>query len=127
MILTRRGALVTGGGSGFGAGIARAFRAEGAEVMLADVNAEAVEAMAGVLGAHWTVADVSENASVACMAAASGCCNAAAAARRAPGCGYTGGKITSCNSGFLPVKRRQPVRGHVTSTQGSTGAPHCAA
>ena len=70
MRLEGRTALVTGGGSGFGAGIARAFRAEGAEVMLADVNAEAAEAMAGVLGAHWTVADVSENASVACMDAA---------------------------------------------------------
>lgn len=70
MRLDGRTALVTGGASGFGAGIARAFRAEGAEVMIADVNGEAVEAMAGVLGAHWTVADVSEDASVAAMAAA---------------------------------------------------------
>lgn len=70
MRLEGRTALVTGGASGFGAGIARAFRAEGAEVMIADVNGEAVEAMAGVLGARWTVADVSEAASVGCMAAA---------------------------------------------------------
>ena len=70
MRLDGKTALVTGGASGFGAGIARAFRAAGAQVMLADRDAEAVEAMAGVLGAHWTVADVSEDASVACMASA---------------------------------------------------------
>ena len=70
MRLDGKTALVTGGASGFGAGIARAFRAAGAQVMLADRDAEAVEAMAGVLGAHWTVADVGEDASVACMAAA---------------------------------------------------------
>ena len=39
-------AIVTGGASGFGAGIARKFVAEGARVMIADLNAEAVEAMA---------------------------------------------------------------------------------
>jgi 3-oxoacyl-[acyl-carrier protein] reductase len=70
MRLDGKTALVTGGASGFGAGIARAFRAAGAQVMLADRNAEAVEAMAGVLDAHWTVADVGEDASVACMASA---------------------------------------------------------
>ena len=59
----------------------------------------------------------------AAMAAVTCCCSAAAAARRGPGCGYTGGKTANCNSGFLPVKRRQPVRGRGTSTQGSTGAP----
>ena len=56
MRLEGRTALVTGGGSGFGAGIARAFRAEGAEVMLADVNAEAAEAMATYLGQPASVA-----------------------------------------------------------------------
>ncbi len=69
MRLDGKTALITGGGSGFGAGIARAFRAEGAQVMLADVNAEAVEAMACVLDAHFTVADVSDDASVTHMAA----------------------------------------------------------
>jgi len=69
MRLDGKTALITGGASGFGAGIARAFRAEGAEVMIADVNAEAVEAMGCVLDAHWVVADVSDDASVAHMAA----------------------------------------------------------
>ena len=51
MRLEGKTALVTGGASGFGAGIARKFLAEGARVMIADINAEAVEAMAAVLGA----------------------------------------------------------------------------
>ena len=70
MRLDGRTALVTGGASGFGAGIARKFRAEGARVMIADVNAEAAEAVADVLGADWVVADVGDDAGVAHMAAA---------------------------------------------------------
>jgi 3-oxoacyl-[acyl-carrier protein] reductase len=69
MRLDGKTALVTGGASGFGAGIARAFRAEGAQVMIADVSAQAAEAMACVLDAHFVVADVSDDASVAHMAA----------------------------------------------------------
>lgn len=70
MRLAGKTALVTGGASGFGAGIARAFRAEGAAVMIADVNAEAAEAMAGVLDAHFVVADVADARSVAHMVTA---------------------------------------------------------
>jgi 3-oxoacyl-[acyl-carrier protein] reductase len=70
MRLEGKTALVTGGASGFGAGIARKFRAEGARVMIADVNAEAVEAMAGVLGASFVLADVGMDASVGHMAMA---------------------------------------------------------
>jgi 3-oxoacyl-[acyl-carrier protein] reductase len=70
MRLEGKTALVTGGASGFGAGIARAFRAEGAEVAIADVNAAAVEAMATVLDAFPIVADVADDASVGRMAAA---------------------------------------------------------
>ena len=43
-------ALVTGAGSGIGAAVARALHAEGADVRLADVAAEGVEALAGRLG-----------------------------------------------------------------------------
>ena len=69
MRLQGRTALVTGGASGFGAGIARKFIAEGASVMIADIDATAAEAMADVLGAAWVVADVGEAAGVAHMAA----------------------------------------------------------
>jgi 3-oxoacyl-[acyl-carrier protein] reductase len=58
MQLKDKTALVTGGASGFGAGIARAFRDAGARVMIADINAAAAEAMADVLGAAFVAADV---------------------------------------------------------------------
>ncbi len=63
-------ALITGGASGFGAGIARKFEAEGARVMIADIDAPAVEAMADVLGVACVVADVSDDDGVAHMALA---------------------------------------------------------
>src|SRR3954452_22344760 len=42
--------IVTGGGSGFGAGMGRRFAAEGARVLLADLNEEAARAVAGSIG-----------------------------------------------------------------------------
>jgi 3-oxoacyl-[acyl-carrier protein] reductase len=69
MRLEGKTALVTGGASGFGAGIARKFIAEGASVMIADIDAGAAEAMAGVLGTAWVVADVGDDAGVVHMAA----------------------------------------------------------
>ena len=44
-------ALVTGAGGGFGEGIARLFAAEGAQVVCADLRAEAAETVAGHIGA----------------------------------------------------------------------------
>lgn len=70
MRLRGKTALVTGGASGFGAGIAHQFLVEGARVMIADVNPETLQAMADVLGAIPVLADVSDGASVADMAAA---------------------------------------------------------
>ncbi len=70
MRLQGKTAIVTGAGSGFGAGIARRFAAEGARVMLADINAAAAEAAASECGGRAQVVDVSRDASVAEMAAA---------------------------------------------------------
>ena len=43
MRLNGKVAIVTGGGSGFGAGIVRKFVAEGAQVLVADLNVEGGE------------------------------------------------------------------------------------
>jgi 3-oxoacyl-[acyl-carrier protein] reductase len=43
-------AIVTGGGSGFGAGIVRKFVAEGARVLVADINEAAAQAVANDVG-----------------------------------------------------------------------------
>ena len=50
MRLQGKTAIVTGGASGFGAGIVRKFIAEGANVMIADINGEAASALAEELG-----------------------------------------------------------------------------
>jgi meso-butanediol dehydrogenase / (S,S)-butanediol dehydrogenase / diacetyl reductase len=47
-------ALVTGAGSGIGAAVARGLHAEGADVLLADVRAESVQAVAAELGERAT-------------------------------------------------------------------------
>ena len=58
-------AIVTGGAQGQGAGICRAFVAEGAQVVIADVAKEAGQALADDLGAdaHYADHDVSDPAS----------------------------------------------------------------
>jgi 3-oxoacyl-[acyl-carrier protein] reductase len=60
-------AIVTGGASGFGAGIVRKFVAEGARVMVADINGDAASALAEELGATAQQVDVAKDASVAAM------------------------------------------------------------
>ena len=52
MRLEGKVAIVTGAGSGFGAGIARKFVAEGAKVLVADRDAGAAERIATELGAN---------------------------------------------------------------------------
>jgi 3alpha(or 20beta)-hydroxysteroid dehydrogenase len=58
-------AIVTGGAMGQGAGIGRAFVAEGARVVIADIAKEAGQALADELGphAHFADHDVSDQAS----------------------------------------------------------------
>jgi len=53
-------AIVTGGASGFGKGIAAKFAAEGAKVIIADLSQEPAEAAAKELGCHFSVADVTK-------------------------------------------------------------------
>lgn len=59
-------AVVTGGACGIGAGTVRAFHAEGASIVIADVQAEAGEALAAELGerALFCRTDVTDEASV---------------------------------------------------------------
>jgi len=72
MRLDGKTAIVTGGASGFGAGIARKFLAEGAKVMIADINGAAAAQMAAELGSNAVAqeVDVSDGASVNAMAEA---------------------------------------------------------
>jgi 3-oxoacyl-[acyl-carrier protein] reductase len=70
MRLAGKVAVVTGGASGFGAGIVRKFVAEGARVVVADVNLDAAHALSAELGAGQAQAmraDVSQAADVTAM------------------------------------------------------------
>ncbi|UXX84277.1 SDR family oxidoreductase [Roseovarius pelagicus] len=72
MRLSGKTAIVTGGASGFGAGIVRKFIAEGARVMIADLNLDMAESLARDLGTQAQVirADVSDRVSVQALAQA---------------------------------------------------------
>ncbi|KFE35767.1 SDR family oxidoreductase [Thioclava atlantica] len=70
MRLQDKTAIVTGAGSGFGAGIARRFAAEGARIMVADLNDKAARAVAEEIGGIACRVDVSSDAEVAAMAQA---------------------------------------------------------
>lgn len=69
MRLEGKTAIVTGGASGFGAGIVQTFLAEGARVMIADINGDAAQDLAAQLGsgAMAQQVDVSDGASVQAM------------------------------------------------------------
>ena len=69
MRLNGKTAIVTGGASGFGAGIVAKFLTEGARVMIADINGDAARDMAATLGenAIAQTVDVSDGASVQAM------------------------------------------------------------
>ena len=56
--------VVTGAASGMGAGIARLFSAEGARLVLLDINPQPLEAIAAETGQHAVACDVSDEAAV---------------------------------------------------------------
>ena len=68
MRLDGKTAIVTGAGSGFGAGIARKFAAEGAQVMVADINGDAATVVAEEIGGVAQTCDVGDSASVEAVA-----------------------------------------------------------
>jgi 3-oxoacyl-[acyl-carrier protein] reductase len=68
MRLAGKTAIVTGGGSGFGAGIARKFAAEGAHVFVVDINGDAASIIADEVGGTAVTCDVSNAASVNALA-----------------------------------------------------------
>lgn len=72
MRLADKTAIVTGGASGFGEGIVQKFVAEGARVIIADINVAAAEALADEIG-HGAIArevDVSDSDSMQALAEA---------------------------------------------------------
>ncbi len=61
-------AIVTGGGSGFGAGIAEAFARAGAKVLIADIDGDAARVVAARINGYAATCDVSDNTSVGQLA-----------------------------------------------------------
>lgn len=75
MKLNNKVAIVTGAASGFGEGIARRFAAEGARVVVADIDAKGAARVTNDIGANGSAmaftVDVSKNSEVKAMIAAS--------------------------------------------------------
>jgi NAD(P)-dependent dehydrogenase (short-subunit alcohol dehydrogenase family) len=75
MRLAGKRVLITGGGSGAGADLARGFAEAGAEVVVSGRRIDALKAVAEPLGARWVQADVTDETSVAQMFAEAGACD----------------------------------------------------
>jgi 3-oxoacyl-[acyl-carrier protein] reductase len=68
MRLSGKTAIVTGGGSGFGAGIVRKFASEGAQVFVVDINLDGAKAIADEVGGIAIACDVAKAESVSNLA-----------------------------------------------------------
>jgi 3-hydroxybutyrate dehydrogenase len=75
MTLSGKRVLITGGGSGAGADLARGFANAGAEVVVSGRRAETLQAVAKPLGARWVQGDVTDEASVQSMLKEAGPCD----------------------------------------------------
>jgi 3-hydroxybutyrate dehydrogenase len=75
MTFSGKRVLVTGGGSGAGADLARGFSNAGAEVVISGRRVDALRAVAEPLGARWVQADVTDEASVQQMFKEAGTCD----------------------------------------------------
>ena len=73
--LTGKRVLITGGGTGVGADLARGFAAAGAEVVICGRRAEPLAAVAGPIGARFLTADVTSEADVTRLFAEAGPCD----------------------------------------------------
>lgn len=67
MRLSGKTAIVTGAGSGFGAGIARKFAAEGADVVVADINVDGATKVATEIGGLAVTANVATDEDIRAM------------------------------------------------------------
>ena len=90
--LARKVMAVTGGASGIGAAVARAFAAEGAEVVVLDKDLEGAQAVAKAVGGLAAACDVTDDASVE-------------AAFEAVVLAYGGLDILVSNAGYAPSGR----------------------
>lgn len=133
-------AVVTGGASGIGKGIAAQLVAEGARVVIADVQRDAMEAAAAEIGAVGVPTDVSNPSSVDALAAAvldrygavHVICNNAGIGPLAPIADLTlddwrwmigvnlWGVIHGVHT-FLPVLKRNRDGGHIVNTASMAG------
>jgi NAD(P)-dependent dehydrogenase (short-subunit alcohol dehydrogenase family) len=87
MTFAGRRVLVTGGGSGAGADLARGFAGAGADVVISGRRADALRAVAEPLGARWVQADVTDENSVKRMFHQAGPCDIVIANAGAADCG----------------------------------------
>ncbi|MET0305110.1 MAG: 3-hydroxyacyl-CoA dehydrogenase [Solirubrobacterales bacterium] len=99
MGLENKGVLIAGGASGLGEATARTLAAAGANVVIADLNAEKGEALAAELGASFVEADVTDEAAVS------------AAVEQTAGAGEDGLRVSVCCAGIGWAERVAHKRG----------------